>query len=465
MTALLRYVATVGSIFFIACYNEDATVGRPLPDEGAASAPSQGSARPDAPGAGGVSSVPPSNTLKPLSCKSKVSPLARFKKIPEPAIDTFYDVPADVASYADGAVIASREVTAIAYVLPLPTDTWQIQYRTNGPHGEPTATVTTLLVPRAGWKGDGPRPLLSYQTAEDGVGDQCAPSYGLRAGIVPSKFNNSAAEVTFMLSALAKGWAVTVPDYEGPCSMFAVARMEGQAVLDGIRASLAFAPGNLSPSAPVGIWGYSGGALATSVASQLEPSYAPELDMRAVALGGVVAEIRATVEAFSGKPTGGALAMAVNGPMRAFPEYDLGQYLSPAGREKVAAASDDCISDATLRYPGLAITDLEAFEGALDAPPFAQLLHANSPLGIEGTPTAPVYDYHAIFDQLAPVGPDRELMRRYCAGGAAVEHVEHLLGEHITEVVTGAPGALAFLEERLTKNAAAKNTCASIPPP
>lgn len=33
--------------------------------------------------------------------------------------------------------------------------------------GRPSATVTTVLVPDTPWEGEGPRPLLSYQTAED----------------------------------------------------------------------------------------------------------------------------------------------------------------------------------------------------------------------------------------------------------------------------------------------------------
>lgn len=55
-------------------------------------------------------------------------------------------------------------------------------------------------------------------------------------------------------------------------------------------------------------------------------------------------------------------------------------------------------------------------------------------------------------------------MRCYCASGGVIEHVEHLLAEHISEVVTGASGALAFFQQRFSGRAA-KNTCAAIPPP
>jgi len=389
---------------------------------------------------------------------------ASASAIPVPEDDPFYAVPANIASYADGAVIASRKITAIAYLLPMPADAWQILYKTNDSHGVPTATVTTLMVPRTAWTGAGTRPLVSYQTAEDGVAGKCAPSYGLKGGLLGSGGSNAAAESGLMLTALSRGWAVEAPDYEGPDSQFLAGRMEGQAVLDGLRASLAFSPAGLSPSTKLGLWGYSGGAFATSIASQLQAGYAPELNVAGVALGGVVGEIRKTIDDFSGSAVGGAIAMGVNGPLKAFPEYNLGQYLSASGRAKVAAASGDCITDAVARYPFLSIKQIEAYPGALDTPAVANLLHANSPLGIAGTPTAPVYDYHATFDELAPIGADRELMHRYCASGQVVEHVEHLLAEHISETVSGAPGALTFFAQRFA-NQAPKNTCATIPAP
>lgn len=388
-------------------------------------------------------------------------PAMAASTVPVPEHDPFYAVPANVASYPDGAVIASRRITALAYVFPAPVTAWQILYKTRDAHGTPTATVTTLMVPRSAWKGSGPRPVVSYQTAEDGVAGKCAPSYGLRAGTIGSGGTTASAESGLMMLGISKGWAMTVPDYEGPQSEFLAGRLEGQAVLDAVRASLAFTDAGLSADAPVGLWGYSGGSLASSIAAQLQPTYAPELNIEGVALGGLVAEIRATIDKFAGSAVGGAIAMGVNGPLRAFPEYNLSQYLSAAGRKKVAAASGDCISDAVARYPFLKYSDIEAFPNAFDVPAVADLLHANSPAGIPGTPTAPVYDYHATYDELAPLGPDVAQMHRYCDAGVAVQHVEDALAEHISETVSGAPGAVNFFAARFAGKAP-KNTCATL---
>ncbi|HET6151619.1 MAG TPA: lipase family protein [Marmoricola sp.] len=388
-------------------------------------------------------------------------PAGTASAVPAPGNDPFYDVPANIASYPDGAVIASRRITAYAYLVPMPATSWQILYRTNDSHGDPTATVVTLMVPTIPWKGAGPRPLVSYQTAEDGVSQDCAPSFGLRAGVVFSG-GSAAAETGLMAAALAEGWAVTVPDYEGPDSEFLAGRLEGQAVLDGVRASLAFAPAGLPASTPVGLWGYSGGSIASSIAAQLQTDYAPALNVQGVALGGLVGDIRSTIDDFSGTAFGGAIAMGVNGPLRAFPEAGLGRYLSASGKKKIAAAANDCIAEGVLRYPGLSLADIEAFPNALDTPAVADLLRSNSPLGTAGTPTAPVYDYHAIHDELAPINRDREMMHRYCDAGVTVQHVEHALAEHISEAVTGASGALAFFSARFAGKPAV-NTCASVP--
>ena len=63
---------------------------------------------------------------------------------PVPEDDPFYAVPSNIASYANGAVINARRITAIAYVLPMPVDSWQILYKTNDAHGVPTATGARL---------------------------------------------------------------------------------------------------------------------------------------------------------------------------------------------------------------------------------------------------------------------------------------------------------------------------------
>ncbi len=81
---------------------------------------------------------------------------AASTSIPVPEDDPFYRVPANAASLANGAVIASRRVDARAFELPLPVTAWQVKYRTEDSKGGPSASVTTVLVPPQAWTGPAP---------------------------------------------------------------------------------------------------------------------------------------------------------------------------------------------------------------------------------------------------------------------------------------------------------------------
>jgi len=390
-----------------------------------------------------------------------------------PSQDPFYDVPAGISGDANGTILASRSVTAYFLGLPDLADAWQVKYKSTDNSGNATADVTTILVPDLPYVGLGSRPLVSYQTAEDAAGSQCAPSYALESGLqnVPymseaSLTSNSEAETGLIELALARGWAVTVPDYEGPNSDFLGAEGEGAGVLDAIRATLAFsATDGISAATDVAMWGYSGGSFATSIAAQMQPSYAPELKLTGVALGGEVANVESTIESFSGSYLGGALAMGFASVSRAYPAEDLTQYLNATGVADVAAAASDCLATAAQQFPELSIADIANDPNVLtDTPAVSNFLWSISPLGIAGTPTAPVYDYHSINDEFAPIAPDRQLMDRYCAAGVAVDHLESLASEHISLTVTGAPGAIAWLEGRF-EGLPAPNDCAEIAAP
>jgi len=380
--------------------------------------------------------------------------------IPIPEDDPFFAAPAHLADVAPGTVLASRRVEVRAFELPVPADAWQLKYRTSDRSGRPTVTVTTLLVPRSPWTKGGARPLVSYQTAEDGVSTRCAPSYALTAG-AGGGLTGSYSESPIMVSALLKGWAVSVPDYEGMRSQFLVAATEAKGVLDGLRASRRFRPAGLARSR-IAMWGYSGGAFATANAAQLQARYAPELPVRAVSLGGLLGSVRATIDAFDGSIAGGAIPMGMHGFARAYPGLRIRDRLNASGQEKYDAEAADCIFDAAPRYPFLKVSQIEASPNMLDRPEIAAMLRSNSPLHRPGAPTAPVYEYHTRFDEFAPIGPARATLRKYCAAGVPVEYAEKLLGEHLTEIGLGVPGALNFLSRRFAGQAP-RNQCAAIP--
>jgi len=367
--------------------------------------------------------------------------------IPLPEDDPFYAVPKKrkLAPLANGEVLKSREVEVSSLGLPLAVTAWQVKYKTIDVHGKPSAYVTTVMIPDSPWTGGGPRPLLSYQTAQDGISTKCAPSYALRTGF---EAGNSGAETIAMAIALARGWALTAPDYEGPRSEFLGAKGEARGVIDGVRAALRFDTAGFRAGTPVGLIGYSGGALASTLGAQLQPRYAPKLKLAGVALGGVPADIGATMRAFSGTAFGGAVAMGIAAADRSYPAANVEQYLNQAGLAAMEASQHDCISDAVARHPFASIEDYARDPAVFGSPPVVALLQRMSPLWFRGTPSAPVYEYHAVLDELAPIGPARALVDRFCAAGTPVQQVEDYIGEHITELITGYLGAMDYLQNR-----------------
>jgi hypothetical protein len=135
-----------------------------------------------------------------------------------------------------------------------------------------------------------------------------------------------------------------------------------------------------------------------------------------------------------------------------------------AGATAIAAAQDDCLVQASVQFPFASVSGYEAYPNIESTPAFMSLFDRISPVDLSGTPTAPIYDYHSSIDEFAPLGPDRQQMRRFCADGVKVDHVELPLGEHIGTALTGAPGAVAYLAARFAGQPVPDN-CASIPAP
>jgi len=384
--------------------------------------------------------------------------------VPLPDHDPFYSVPSGIAKLPNGTILKWRSVqTSAGYgLVPTLATSWQVQYKTENTQFRASADVATIMVPDMPWTGPGPRPLVSYQTAEDGVGSKCSPSYALDGGVVGAD-GNSETETGLIFSALRKGWAVIAPDYEGPKSDFLGAAGEAHGVLDGVRAALRFHPDGVTAGTPIALWGYSGGSLASVLAAMAQPRYAPKLHFAGIALGGLVTNLQATLDDFSGGPGGGAIIVGMVGLIRSYPGAHLLRYLNAAGRKAVANSQSDCLTDGVVKYPFAAYTQYEAYPGAVTGPAFTAVLQGASPLWLPGTPTAPIYDYHAVDDEFAPVAADRQLMHRFCNARVPVDHVEVPVGEHLSEAVAGAPGAMDYLAGRFAHQPVPQ-TCASIPP-
>lgn len=388
------------------------------------------------------SSVIAAAIVATLASGLNAAPAAHGAIYPIPDADGFYAPPGNLGDFAPGDVINSRIVPGHGF----PGSTvWQLLFRSTNSSDNPIAAVTTLIVPGGG----GARPLVSYQPFVNSLGLQCAPSHSL--------FDGSMQEAPALNLLLARGWAVAVPDHLGPTSAYGAARMGGMVTLDGIRAAKRFAPAGLGGS-PVGLAGYSGGAMSTGFAGVLAPEYAPELPIVGLAMGGVPVNPGKLALQIGNVPHplfGLGFAVAV-GLEREYPgEMNLDRGLSPAGLAMRAQMANACVGEIINMGAGHAIGEM--FNAGMEADATnIRILHENSLEIYPGVPRVPVYQWHGGNDQV-PLDLALGTAGRYCASGTPVLFDVIPGADHGTAIFSGAPRAFNYLGDRFAGLGAPSN--------
>ncbi|MFI5776242.1 lipase family protein [Nocardia sp. NPDC051570] len=357
--------------------------------------------------------------------------------------DPFYAAPADIGNFRPGDVVRSRQIPAVQF----PGSTvWQLLYRSTDSGGDPIAAMTTVILPLGGGHN---QPLVSYQPFINALGLQCAPSHGL--------FTGEVKESVALNLLLARGWAVTVPDYLGPDSAYGAAKMGGRLVLDSTRAIKRFKQIGLADS-PVALAGYSGGGMVTGFAAALAPDYAPELPIVGVAMGGVVENIGKLALDTYGAPNplfGLGFAGAV-GLEREYPkDMALDKWLNPAGLALRNQMSNACTEEIIADAANKKFTDY--FNGSADDVNATQvhIIHANSLETFDGVPRAPIYQWHGTSDVVSPQLV-REVAGRYCHAGTPVQ-LDMLPGADHGTGMLNAPRAIDYLADRFAGRPAPSN--------
>ncbi|PXX57929.1 triacylglycerol lipase [Nocardia tenerifensis] len=363
--------------------------------------------------------------------------------------------PARVAAARPGEILAARQVNLANFnLLPLNVRAWQLSFRSNNTRGEAIPAVATVIVPHR----PSPTPersLVSFQFAEDSLSQNCAPSYALQMGSLPNPLNSVIAlEFVEAQAMLQLGHAVVVPDHQGPNAAYAVGPLGGRITLDAIRAAQNFEPAGLPGAATrTALWGYSGGAIPTAHAAELQPEYAPELNLVGSAAGGLMADIRMAVDYNNGTSTfGGAVLGGLFGVAREYPEVArfIDQHMNPLGKAIRVVHEGQCVALQFAGFPFVNIKGLFDYPGDPMRAPEMQPVLDDLTLGRRGTPTAPVYLYEAPLDEVMPVNAVNNLYDTYCKDpNAKVAYTRELISEHGIAAASGAGSAALWLNDRL----------------
>lgn len=375
--------------------------------------------------------------------------------LPEPSGDPFFDdIPEGMEQADPGDVLVTRDISGMAASrTPVPlARADQYVVRSTEPDGTPTRATATLLTPAEPWHGDGSRPVMVHAEAIDALGTECTPGYTWANGDgAHSSPVNIGPPVTD--GALAAGYAVLLPDHEGPEMAYADPYVAGYSILDTIRGVGDVAP-ELADS-PVAMLGYSGGAIALNGAVKLLDDYAPELSDRVTgaALGGTPADFELLMDSMSGNLAIGLLSAAVMGLLRH--NTEIIPLVNDTGvRLATSPIKDQCI--APLAAAGIVQAPIDAFiaDGGRDSPVLRDFVEYTRMRDMKSA--VPLYIYHGEQEFWVPAEGARTLAEEQSAMGVPVEYVE-VMGEHFVASYTGYDGATAWLDDRLRGEEAGSN--------
>lgn len=391
--------------------------------------------------------VPDYSRLLPIDLPSLNLPALSLPQLLSPK-DAFYDPPSSLPAGGPGTIIRSRKLALST--IPIAT-VHQIMFISTNVQGERIPVTGAVLVPTLlGGSGEN-RALVAFAPGTRGMGDQCATSKQLNPLTISPLFPD--VEIGTLYLLLLRGYTVAITDHPGAGTSipepYLVAKAEAYGVLDAARAATRLPGSGVGPKSSVAVMGYSQGGQTAAAAAEVHPRYAPDLNLKGVAAGGVPSDMLGMVDYWK-TPAGrtinsGFLMASLVGLDNAYPQLNLAQYTTRRGAELFKVVKQSCSSQYLTLFP--LVQSSELTEPDVTTLPNFRAAYAESAIG-KIKPAVPVYLYHGTLDNIVPYGAGAgPLFKSWCSLGANVQLV-NLPAEHVTPVVLGVPGALNFIAAR-----------------
>lgn len=390
--------------------------------------------------------------------------------LPPPTLDPWYTPPANWTAAAPGTVLRLRSPAYPTINIKHCRATLQILYRTSDTHGQPSWAVTTIFIPNShpascpesatNRTSSCSNNIVVYQVPTDSVSPDAQPSYLLQ---VVEPYGE-------MRDLLARGYIISVPDYNGPSASYCAGAQAAHATLDSVRAAIssASAIGVVESKLRFAIWGYSGGAFAAGFALEFLSSYAPDLLGKVVggAVGGPSPNLTTVAQAMNKKDTTGLAVAGLVGVTMQWPEAaaHLQSRLKKEG--KFNATGFNAIKTMTGGDSLTAYARQDLFEYFVDGekdvwhPVVQAVIDSDSVMGVRGAPPPeiPVFIYKAANDEMSPVSEGDGLVETYCAQGSRILYHRNHIGGHNDELWSGRLRTMDFLAHVLNDKRSANMT-------
>lgn len=365
--------------------------------------------------------------------------------------EDFYQVPQTLPQ-GPGQLVKSQHLPltgGTASLNSLLAGSQKIMYTSTDYRGQQVAVTGVALTSNRPWTSPGNRPIIAFAPGTQGLGDSCAPSNQMEAG---SGYENMA-----VAALLRAGYNVVITDYLGSGTAGTHSYLnrvdQGNALIDIARLATQSQELGLGlPNSPVGFWGYSQGGGASASAGELQPSYAPELNLKAVYAGAVPADLMAVNQKIDGSLYTAFSLMGLAGLADSY-GVDLTGRMSQRGLEALDLIREQCTfaalgsfafsSTKPLTASGQTLTQMVASDPEISA------IMAENSLGAAGrAPKVPTLIASSWGDDVIPYRANKQLASRYCAAGTRVTFYGLATVTHVVALYEGIPRALIFMDRQ-----------------
>jgi pimeloyl-ACP methyl ester carboxylesterase len=378
------------------------------------------------------------------ACSSKpptpqTTPLVVDSSVPQaPAGDAFYQPPQPSGNAHPGGLIWSRAIDA-----PDNSQGFAFLYWSTGLDGKLTAVSAVLFAPKTRFPE--PVPILAWAHGTFGMADACAPSKAYFAGQGPS--------LPLVRRAISQGAVFVATDYVGLGTPgehpYLVGESSGRAVLDSIRAAATFI--GEGDQAQAVVMGQSQGGQASVAAAELQPTYAPELKLRAAVGVSTPSRLDLLDQQLSGGPYFGYVVATTYGYEVAYPSLAADNAsLTAKGRQALDKIGGYC-TDQMLSSNAGGIEKDYGLDKVLHAKDFSAMLARNEPGQVKTS--VPIFLVHGEADDTIPVQNTRDLVSRSCALGDIITAKFYPGAGHVDVLAAALNDIESYLSDRLNSKA------------
>jgi pimeloyl-ACP methyl ester carboxylesterase len=291
---------------------------------------------------------------------------------------------------------------------------WRVLYRSRGLHGEPIAVSGVVIAPK-GAAPPGGRPIVAWAHPTSGVVERCAPSLAFFVF----------QQIQGLREMAARGYVVAATDYPGlgapGVHPYLVGESEARAVLDIVRAAETMPETGAAKDFVA--WGHSQGGQAALYTGLIARSYAPELNLRGVAVAAPATELATLMTDDLGSPGGRNLtAMTLWSWDRVF-GAPMARVVQPQAIPVVDRLAKACIESI---YDILVRRRLEkplersflSVKNPAELEPWRALANDNTPGPLP--PDIPLFVAQGTADQLVRPAVTKDYVARACRAGDKV---------------------------------------------